>query len=638
MDGTATIGVAGHVDHGKTTLVRSLTGIDTDRMKQEKERGLSIEFGVAPFVLPSGLQLSLIDVPGHTDFMKNTIRGLNAVDAAILVVAADDGIMPQTREHLQILEFFGVEKGFVVLSKADLVDADTLDLAALEVDDLTPGSFLEGCPIIPFYGGTGAGREEIVNAVEQLAEGACREKDRISPFRLFIDQVRTFQGIGTVVSGTVLSGTVRQSDTVEIIPAGLTARVRSIETHHSATTSATAGSRVGISLQGVSLQKISRGMVLAEPGTIATERFLNAEISVSPLSKHELHTGQRIKVFLHSACTGALAVMIEGRKLGPGETGLVQLRLNGPVGAVPGDCLVITPLNDPHVIGGGRVLETTPSKFRKAHTARVLPYLKALQEEDLSGIVRALLSAYPGKSVCAQELSRSTRFASHRFKETLHAEQRAGRLVCVGDGRYLSAQDVLEAKKAIRDFVEKTLRDDAARDHVSAAAIKSSFKHRVESCAIDVILRDLVAEGSLVSVNGGYSIRSIHQQRSSLRSLLMQQTQRIVEDSGPVPLTLSAVRDRMEPKQEKKDVQKILEHLVAGGDLVRLDNDRYLSRKGALLIKALVKKHITTHGKMTLADCNEVLGYGRTVGTSILEYLDKIGYTKRIGNERVMKP
>jgi len=286
-----TVGIAGHVEHGKTTLVRHLTGVDTDRMKEEKDRGLSIESGVAPLVLPSGTRIGLVDVPGHTDFMKNTIRGLSAVDAAVLIVAADDGVMPQTREHLRLLRYLGVDSGFVVLGKIDLVDPETAGFAALEVQEAVENTFLEGTPIIPFSGLDGRGRDEIIAALDNLAEGIEPDKGTDRPFRLFVDRIRMFRGFGTVVSGTVLSGSVRKGDRVELFPSGDLLRVRSLETHHDAVSGVDAGMRVGLSLQGGLSKRIARGMVLAEPGSLSASPLLNVELHVSPEAPQALKTG-----------------------------------------------------------------------------------------------------------------------------------------------------------------------------------------------------------------------------------------------------------------------------------------------------------------------------------------------------------
>ena len=310
MNKFISVGIAGHVDHGKTTLVRCLTGIDTDRLGEEKRRGLSIEPGIAPLKLPSGEMVALVDVPGHSDFIKNTIRGLSAVDIAILVVAADDGVMPQTRDHMAILNFLKPKGGFVVLSKADVVDGETLELAQMEIRETLSGSFLEGKPIIPFSAVDGRGLDRVLQAIEKEAHHTCG-KSVAAPFRLWIDQVRSFPGFGTVVSGTVFSGSIRQQQAVELLPLGKEAKVRFIETHHQRVEQAVAGQRAGLNLQGISLQEIGLGMVLASPGVLRPARLLNSELSLIPNVNRPLLNRQQVRLFIGTHSTTALLVIMQ---------------------------------------------------------------------------------------------------------------------------------------------------------------------------------------------------------------------------------------------------------------------------------------------------------------------------------------
>ncbi|MBF0497767.1 MAG: selenocysteine-specific translation elongation factor [Deltaproteobacteria bacterium] len=329
MARSITVGIAGHVDHGKTSLVRCLTGVDTDRKQEEKARGLSIESGIAPLELRSGKRIALVDVPGHTDFLKNTIRGLSNVDMAILVVAADDGVMPQTREHLEILKFFKVPTGFVALSKADLVDQETLDFATLEIEDVVKNTFLEGKPIISFSSADLRGIDQIRATIDQETAG-IDDKDPSSPFRLWIDQVRSITGIGTVISGTILSGMIKEGDELCLLPSGKKTRARSLESHHQKISQAGSGERVGISLNKVSLEDVERGMVLARPDTFIPTQLINAHLRVSQYASKPIKNRQKIRFYLGTSATVATAVLMEESQILPGHGGLVQFRLVDP--------------------------------------------------------------------------------------------------------------------------------------------------------------------------------------------------------------------------------------------------------------------------------------------------------------------
>jgi selenocysteine-specific elongation factor len=636
MERHITIGIAGHVDHGKTTLVRALTGIDTDRMKEEKIRGLSIEFGIAPMPLPSGVTVSLVDVPGHTDFMKNTIRGLSAVDSAILVVAANDGVMPQTREHFEILRILGIETGFVVLTKADLVDRETLELATLEVYDLVGGSFLGKNPVIPFYGTNTRGRDEIIAAIETLVSSTRGRKNLHRPFRLFVDQIRNFQGLGTVVSGTVLSGRLHRGGQVEVLPSGQTVKVRSLETHHSEIETAIAGARVGLSLPGIPLKDISRGMVLAEPGSMRAVRYLNVEFFLSGRARQSVKTGQRVKTYLGTALIGAFVVVIGGEEICPGDTGFAQLRLADPVAAIAGDPFIVTPLDSSSVIGGGRVLETTPIKYRRAWAPRVLPLLKALHAGDIRRIVRALITAYPEKLITAKDLSHSTGIQWEQFEKVLKDEASEGLLLPIDDQKYISPHIFQKFKDGVLLLVERILRENTVMDKVSTASIKSSLPKEIDACAMDLLLKDLTREGKLRAVNGGITIPFVFQERISARGHVMEEILSTVEGSGIIPVSMATVW-RSHQDQEKEEVKKVLEELLAQGKIVKLSNDRYLTCKGLEEIKNRVSKWVKTHGNIKVNECNEALGISRNVGILILEYLDSLGFTLRHGNERFLK-
>jgi selenocysteine-specific elongation factor len=359
-----TFGVAGHVDHGKTTLVRWLTGIDTDRMKEEKRRGVSIEAGIAPWINEQGLSVSLVDVPGHTDFLGNTVKGLCAVDFAMLVVAADDGVMPQTVEHLAALSFFGAKSGFVVLSKTDLVDDETLDLAEMEIRDAVKGSFLEGKSVIRFSAIEGKGSDKILEEARRQAESMDGRSGE-GPFRMWIDRTTRINGFGTVVSGTVISGFLRMDETVRILPGGMKARVRFLESHGQRIGLASVGQRIGINLHRTAIEDVGRGKVLTREESVEPIRMINAEAVVVTGSDEPLRSGMRVKVFIGTSVTSALSVVFGTGVIKPGERGLVQFRFDTLVPAKPGDGFVVSLMNRNRIIGGGKILETTFEKFTR---------------------------------------------------------------------------------------------------------------------------------------------------------------------------------------------------------------------------------------------------------------------------------
>jgi len=632
-----TAGVAGHVDHGKTSLVRCLTGIDTDRLRIEKERGLSIESGVAPLMLSSGEQMAVVDVPGHTDFLKNTIRGLSAVDLGMLVVAADDGVMPQTLEHIQILDFFAAKGGFIVLSKTDLVDDETREMAELEIRELTEGTFLEEKPVVPFSSVDQRGLEEIRLRIEEAAEGISG-KDFQAPFRCWTDQVKGFAGFGTVASGTVLSGSLSQDDPLHLLPSGLETRARSLETHHETCSKVWAGQRVGINLHRVSADKISRGMLLAAPGSVEPAYLLNVDLRVLERAKMPIRNRQRVKLYLGTSVTNALVVVMEKDRLEPGDRELVQLRLMRPVAALPGDPFVICLLNVQTVIGGGKVIEIPHEKFRQARAQATLPYLKALQENDLKGFVEHFFAGNLLRPVTSGELARDTGFPIALVESEIRTRVSSGEFISFKSRGVFRKTLYQELKARLPGVVEAILRDDPLKMSATPEEIRRQLAPSLDEAPFQRMCAELCNEGALIKTGGSFKVPSLSVKVSQKQEELIERLLDYAESCGFVPFsadTFWKVYGRA--KLNKNEIQRLLDFLHTQGRLIRLNNRRFLTSKAMEKIKERVTQVIRKNGSLAVGDCKEVLGYGRTVGVPVFEYLDAIGFTRREGDSRVLK-
>lgn len=324
------IGTAGHIDHGKTVLIKALTGVDTDRLKEEKKRGISIELGFAEFKLPSGRVAGVVDVPGHEHFVKNMLAGATGFDMVLMVVAADDGVMPQTKEHLAIVNFLGVKKGIVALTKADLVDNDMLALVEEEVRETLKGTALENAPVIPVSALTGSGIDVLLKAIDKVAE-TVREKERKEPFRLPIDRVFTLKGVGTVITGTLWSGELREGDNATILPPNIGTRIRSVQVHGKTVKMASAGQRVAVNLPGVSRGRIARGDVLLAEGTLSPTYMVDAYFQLLSESSRKLKNWTRVRVHHGTQEVLSRLVLLDKEDLTPGERAFVQFRLEKPL-------------------------------------------------------------------------------------------------------------------------------------------------------------------------------------------------------------------------------------------------------------------------------------------------------------------
>lgn len=630
-----TIGIAGHVDHGKTALVRCLTGIDTDRMREEKQRGLSIESGIAPLKISSEIEIALVDVPGHTDFLKNTIRGLSNVDMVILVVSSDDGVMPQTLEHIQILEFFNVRAGFVVLSKVDLVDDETVELAELELREALEGTFLEGKPIIPFSAITKDGIEEIQYNIEK----EIRElpgKDPHAPFRLWIDQVRSFTGFGTVVSGTILSGILKEDDTIVVLPSGIKTRARSIESHHRKVSMAFAGQRVGINLHKVPLKDVARGMLLSEPGAMSSTYLLNVSLHVLKDAIKPVKNRQRVKLYLGTSIINTLVVLMKKEQLAPGESGLAQFRLLKPAPALAGDNFVTCSLNIPTVIGGGTVLEIPKEKYRDAKAHAIIPYLRSIKEHNVKEFIEHVFKNNKGFLITPEALAQRTGFPLIDIHMEIDARIKTGELLYFDEMGVISKDIYDQFKYTIPKIVERQLKKNPLRLNIKVDEIKAQLPPSLDRVLIQKMCDELCDEGRLERRNGGFKSKTISSILSIEQERLVGICIEYATESDLVPFSADTIWKLHNKKFEKKDIQKMLIYLRDSKKLVRLNDGRFLSTEALERIKQRVKKVIMKNGIFTLKDLKPTLGYGRTVGVPILEYLDSIGFTRRNENGRVL--
>jgi len=631
-----TIGVAGHVDHGKTALVKHLTGIDTDRNPEEKRRGLSIEPGVAAWRPFPETGIALIDIPGHVDFLKNAIRGLNSVDLALLVVAADDGVMPQTREHLDILQYFGARSGLIVLSKSDLVDRETIEIAKLELQEALLGSFLQDKPIVEFSKKHPTSAASLIHALREAVD-AAPYGGTAAPFRLWIDQVRQLKGIGTVVSGTVLSGSVREGDDLVMLPAAAPVRVRSLESHGQKITAAHRGRRVGLNLPKIPFSAVTKGMVLACPDTLPGSRMFNAALSLRPRTGASLKNGQKVKLFIGTAALQTTAVLMGTPHLGPGQSSLVQFRLPQRLHAAPRDAFVIAPLNQNQVLGGGFILEPTQQKYRPAKHMAIVPFLDALASRDVPGCVDLLLEKNAHRLMTARDLCAATGFALGPLEAELNARVNSGEVV------YFKGRGALK-KAHYERFLEDTLacvafamKTDPFHKGLAAGEIRDDLAPAMEPSLLGALLNALEQSGRLEETEGRFHLPILQATLDDRRAQLLEQVLDIIGTTGICPFSNAAVRKACAMTVEKAEVRQILNYLTRDNQLIRLSNGRYLTPAALETIKDRVRHAIKAHGRLKLSDSKALLGYGRMGAVPVFDYLDQIGFTVRRGNERILK-
>jgi selenocysteine-specific elongation factor len=483
MERAVVIGTAGHVDHGKTTLIRALTGTDTDRLAEEQARGMTIDLGFASLVLPSGTVAGIVDVPGHERFVKNMLAGAGGVDVALLVVAADDGPMPQTREHVDILNVLGVRSGVVALTRCDLADPEMVALATAETEALLAATPLAGSPVVPVSAVTGEGLPELVAALDNaLARTSAR--DTAGALRLPIDRVFTLPGIGTVVTGTLASGTLRPGDPVEIQPQGVVSRARTVHRHGQRVDLAVAGSRVAVNLPGVETSVVERGAVLCSPGTVSATRTVDVQIDVLESAPRPLRHRERVRVHLGTGEVAGRVHLLGADKLAPGtERAAAQLLCESDIAPVRGERFVLRSWSPTRAIGGGVVVDPHPARRSRRTDADAKAILDARTSADHSEAVLAALAART-QDYSIAELETATGLPTAELEATLEQLQASDRAVRLRDGHWLGDRNIQRVRETAvrvagdhhRKFpLQRAMPRDVLRVPLSKAAAVHDF-------------------------------------------------------------------------------------------------------------------------------------------------------------------
>ncbi|HEX9700359.1 MAG TPA: selenocysteine-specific translation elongation factor [Acidobacteriota bacterium] len=630
LDRHAIVGTAGHIDHGKSALVLALTGTDPDRLQEERERGITIDLGFAHFALEGGPLVGFIDVPGHERFVKNMLAGIGGIDAVLFVVAADESIMPQSREHLAICELLGVGTGVVAITKCDLADAELVDLVELEVRDLVEGTFLEGAPIVRCSARTGAGLAELRAALaEVLGDTAPRSPGEI--VRLPVDRVFTVRGFGTVVTGTLLSGEIRAGDKLELLPGGSHVAVRGVQVYGEAVAAAGAGQRTAVNLQGVEVDAVTRGDVLATPAGLAPTHLLDVRLRMLP--DERLKHLQRVR--FHHGATEILArvAILDGPEIAAGGTAPVQLRLEAPYACVPGDRFVIRRYSPMRTIGGGEVIDNLPTKHRRRDRgARLL--LDRLEGAGPPQRLAALVATAGATGLDEQHLRWRLGVSAASLRALAAAEEAAGRLQIVQqDPLYVvdgAAAAALEAEIA----AAVAAYHDASPLHAGMpkSELAAGLTVQVPDAVLDGVLRRMTAAEQVRSGAAGISLPehrvALDPEQAHIRAELLS----FYEAGGWSPQDSEPAADPGAAAVR----EAVLHLLLRRGELVRL-RDGLIFHAGQLarLIEQLRARHRAGEA-FSVAEFKEWTGISRKHAIPLLEYLDQQRVTRRVGDHRVL--
>lgn len=627
------VGTAGHIDHGKSSLVRRLTGIDPDRLPEEKDRGLTIDLGFAPMQLPGGELVGIIDVPGHEKFIRNMVAGASGIDLVVLVVAADDSVMPQTLEHLSIMTILGVQRGIIAINKIDLVDEEMLELVEEEIRDTVKGTFLEDAPMMRVSAETEAGIDELREAVvSMIDELPSRETDGV--FRLPIQRVFSAKGHGTVVTGVPVSGSVSKDDRLEILPGEHKGRVRGLQAYKVTVDRARAGHSTAINLADVNYKDLTRGMVAATPGYFTATEML--EVSLRALSSLPNALTHRMPIrFLQGTmeAVGRL-YLLDCTTLEPGDEAVAQIRLEEPVVVAPGDRFVLRQTSPMITLGGGEILDRsrwrlkTGKDFVVESVRRKMSALDSPQDYLRSLLRDALLEIHT-----TEDLSRRMTITQEQVSQYLQELTEAGDLKALPGDRWLVQEGIRMAGERITGAIEAAFREDPYRVSVKALEIRDAL--RLEETFLEAVYQQLVEEERVHRLRGGRlslpgyeppipegERQALEKYRNYLSEHLFEAARN--EDLAPMLGTSEAL------------IGKLQSLLVDRGELVRLTPDVVLLEEAILEAVRRLAAHHETAGPFSAAEAKDLLGTTRKFAIPLLEYLDKQGWTRRREDRREM--
>jgi selenocysteine-specific elongation factor len=634
------LGTAGHVDHGKTSLIRALTGIDTDRLKEEKARGITIELGFAHLDLPCGHRLGIVDVPGHEKFVRNMVAGAAGMDMVAFVIAADEGIMPQTKEHFDICRLLGLRDGLIILTKKDMVEPDWLAMVQEEVRDFFAGSFLENAPIIPVSSVSGEGIDEIKKILDEKVR-AINFQEEFGPFRLAVDRVFSMKGFGTVITGTSFSGRIAVGEDITFYPGGLTAKIRGIQVHGTARELVEAGHRTAINLQGIDKEQISRGDMAAAPGSMLASTLLDADLHYLAGSGKKLKNRSQVRLHVGTREIVGRVVLLDADSLEPDEDANIQLILKEPVAVWPGDRFVIRSYSPAATLGGGVILNNAPPKRKRAaerDRQRSREVFAVYKNGGLTDKILLLLEESGLQGITAEQLAARLGLFGKRLKKQLEQPISAKKILVVeADSQRLLAVSVADKQaQAILSLLGKYHRDNPIKNGLAAEELRSRLKPPADQKLFQYLLGSLSRQGQIAQ--DGAEVRLAgHQVTLQVDEQAVQEKiSRIYQQAGLEPPLLKDVLTSF-PELPEKRLQQVMDLLLKQGLLVKVSETLIFHKDALNSLAEKMTAFMLKEGEIDAPRFKDLSGLSRKFSIPLLEYFDKIKLTIRVGDKRVLR-
>jgi selenocysteine-specific elongation factor len=628
------LGTAGHIDHGKTSLVKALTGVDTDRLKEEKERGITIELGFTFLDLPSKIRLGIIDVPGHEKFVKHMVAGVWGIDLVALVIAADEGVMPQTREHLDICKLLRVRKGLVVLTKIDLLDRELLELVKEEVTEIVQDTFLKNAPILAVSSVTGEGIPQLLSALDLLSQ-EIKERSSEGLFRLPIDRVFTMKGFGTVVTGTMISGSLSLGETAQVLPSGLEGKVRNLQVYGRSVEKAVAGERAAINLQGIETSAIERGDVLIRPNTLSATQLIDAYLEYLPDAPRPLKHRTKQRFHVGTTLTNASVFLLDREDLAPGQAGFVQLRLERPVVALPQDRFVIRGSSAIQTIGGGVILDGHPDKHKR-FSSSVIADLSLLKDGTSEQALRQHIHHSGMGGITLEELLSRVEMPSGDVQSIIGQMEGRGdllfidpeKLKVIAKGPYQALRGMALAQ--LGEFHQRF----PMKFGLSKEELRTKLPSEVDVKLFQILISELIQSKEVVLEKDKLRLSGHHISSVDERGLAKRVEAAVLRGGlqTPSPKELSE-----EWSESEGEVRAIFEHLVHEGVLVRIKSEMYFHRVSFESLREQLVTYLKSHQEITTPQFKEMTKASRKYAIPLIEYFDQIKLTLRLGEKRVLR-
>ncbi len=626
------IGTAGHIDHGKTTLIKALTGRNTDRWEEEQRRGITIDLGFTFFDQPGGDRAGIIDVPGHERFINNMVAGVVGMDLVLLVIAADEGIMPQTREHMDILGLLGIEKSIIVLNKCDLVDEEWLELVEEEVREELAGTFLEESPVVKVSAASGQGLDGLVELIERMTCDELAQKDVHTIPRLPVDRAFSLSGFGTVITGTLVSGTIRREDVLEIYPIGKESKIRSIQVHGEDRKECYAGQRVAINLSNIKKREIERGCVLAPAGSMKTTDLLDVKLEVLENSMRILANHSRLHFFTGTSEVLCRAVLLDKEEIGPGESGFVQLRLEEPVAVRRGDKFVVRFYSPMETIGGGVILEPNPG-IKKRFRENVIEELKRKESGSVGDVLELHVREHRAAMITVAELARLTALSAEEVKAEVEELESKGKVHIFAMRKDIfvwHADAMREAKKVISDALSAYEKRYPYRYGMKKAEVQATHFSKMKPNVFDRVVEGMVESGWLKRVDEflctpDYSVLKDETYRKAAGIFLKAFEEARFDFARYSELDFKGI-----PRETTDDILNIL---IQEREVVKVTEDMFTLNRYMEEAKEAIQKKLSEDPVITIAQVRDLFSTSRKSAKPILEYMDGIKVTKKTGGE-----